>query len=264
MPEFDAPIGPASAVRATGRSLRRMTARWSVVLVAAAALLGAGAWQWLATDDTVRGTRTPASVVDVMRRVVGSARTESAIVRVQFTVDGEPKQAAVRVGKIDDRFVVGHEIDVVYDPSNPQRIAIEGVPSRTPSVPAASLCGLGLVLAVAGAVGARKVWWMRRIISRYAWVPVSSSLLETEVHGIRERTYHVLVLRDDTGTVLAERVDHGLVPQSLEPVAWVAGLGRPRFVVAPPGGAPTIPMKPARRVRRAAGADTPWRGSQPA
>ena len=127
-----------------------------------------------------------------------------------------------------------------------------------------SLAGLGIMVAFAGSVGARKVWWMRRVVGQFAWVPVNSALVETEVQGIRERAHKLLVLRDDTGTVMVERVDHALIPATLEPVAWVAGLGRRRFVVAPPGGGPVIPVKPVRRLRRPDPLEAQWRDSRPA
>jgi hypothetical protein len=213
--------------------------------------MGTGAWQWIDADEPARTVRTPGTVVGTTTRVVGSGRTESGFVTVSFTVDGTERRATIRVGELGDRYAVGAAVDLVYESSNPDRVTLDGVPAPHSGVPAAGLCGLGALVAIAGAVGARKVYWMHRIVGRYAWVPVDSSFVETEVSGgLRERSHLLLMLRDDTGTVFVERVDLGVIPPSLEPVAWVAGLGRPRFVVAPPGGAPLIPVKPVRRLPR--------------
>jgi hypothetical protein len=141
----------------------------------------------------------------------------------------------------------------VYEPTNPDRVAIVGEATRPSGIPAANLLGLGAVIALAAGVGVRKVRWIRRIIAHYAWVPVACALVEIPIAlGLRERSHTLLRLWDESGTVVVERADHGLMPTSLVPIAWVAGLGRPRFVVSPPGGARLIPVKPVRQLARTA------------
>jgi hypothetical protein len=133
-------------------------------------------------------------------------------------------------------------------------VVIAGVPTRTSGIPAAGVVGLGAMLAVVAGFGLHKAWWMRRVVDRFAWEPVTCELVEVAVsYGLRERSNTLLRLHDPTGTVVVQRVGFGLMPPTLEPVAWVAGLGRSRFVVAVSGGAPLFAVRPVRRADRPAG-----------
>jgi hypothetical protein len=251
MTMFEVPVGPASDLVATRRGLHRIAIRWALVAMAALVLLSLGTWRWLHRDKPVEGPRTPAAVVDVVTHVVGWGRTHSGFVTVEFTIDGQSQRSRVKVGNIGNRFAEGDVIDVVYEPTNPDRVAIVGEATRSSGVPAASLLGLGALIALAAGVGVRKVRWIHRIIADYAWVPVTCALVEIPVAlGLRERSHTLLRLWDESGTVVVERADHGLIPPSLVPIAWVAGLGRPRFVVSAPGGARLIPVKPVRQHAR--------------
>ena len=248
MSMFEVPVGPASDVLATRRGLHRIAGRWAIVALAAFLLMSLGAWRWARHDEPVSGPQTSATVVDVVTRVVGWGRTHSGFVTVEFSVDGQPHRSRVGVGDIGNRYAEGDVIDVMYEPTNPDRVAIAGEATRSSGIPAASLVGLGAVIALAATVGIRKVCWIHRIIADYAWVPVASALVEIPVAlGLRERSHTLLRLWDASGTVVVERADHGLMPATLVPIAWVAGLGRPRFVVAAPGGTRLIPVKPVRQ-----------------
>jgi hypothetical protein len=248
---FDAPVGPASDVVATRRGMQRIALRWAVVVATALVLISLGAWRWIDADKPVTGPHTSANVVEVVTRVVGWGRTRSGFVTIEWTADGQPHRSTVGVGDTGSRYATGDTIEVVYDENNPARVAIVGEASRPSGVPAASLLGLGATIALAGGFGLRKVRWIHRIIADYAWIPVTCELVEIPVtQSMRERSHTLLRLWDTTGTVVVERADHGLIPPSVVPTAWVAGLGRPRFVVAPPGGAPLIPVKPVRQLAR--------------
>jgi len=255
MTMFEAPVGPASDLVATRRGLNRIAIRWALVAIVAVVLLSLGTWRWIHSDNRVQGPRTSATVVDVVTHVVGWGRTHSGFVTVEFSVDGQVQRSRVKVGDVGSRYQPGDVIDIVYESTDPDRVAITGEATRSSGVPAASLLGLGAVIAAAAAVGVRKVRWIHRIVADYAWVPVASALVEIPVAlGPRERSHTLLRLRDESGTVVVERADHGLMPASLEPIAWVAGLGRPRFVVSAPGGARLIPVKPVRHLARTAAA----------
>jgi hypothetical protein len=94
------------------------------------------------------------------------------------------------------------------------------------------------------------VRWIRNVLGSYAWVDTRSVVIEVPVtNGSRVRARTVLRLHDATGTVVVERLGVGQFAPSVAPTAWVAGLGRSRFVVAPVGGAPVLAVRPVRRVR---------------
>ncbi len=244
------PVGPALDVVATRRGVRKIARRWAAVALAAAALLALGTWRWTVRDHPVQGVSATGVVVDREERVVGWGRTRSGSVTIDVTTNDQTRRATVDLGEHIDQYQLGDPVDVVFNADQPDRVAIAGVPTRSSGVPAAGIFGMGVGLAAVAGVGLRKTWWMRRVVDRYAWVPVTAERHEVAVHlGRRERSNTLLHLHDATGTVIVQRVGNAFMPLELEPVAWVAGLGGSRFVVAPPGGGPIYAVKPVRRAK---------------
>src|SRR5438045_1604041 len=118
--------------RDTRRSLRR---RWLVVAgvaLVAVTSLAAGVLR-LAASRTDRslgdwGVRADATVVEVVSRTVARDRTPDGSIRLRFQPSGAgPRGALVDVGRAVGGYQQGDTVRIVYDPSDPSRIALVGV-----------------------------------------------------------------------------------------------------------------------------------------
>jgi hypothetical protein len=152
-----------------------------------------------------------------------------------------------------DRYHDGDTVDVRYATGDPSSVGIVGETTVTPGVPAAVFVIFGFVLVLMAAVGLRHVFRARRIVRDHEWLamPATVRALPFEV-GMRQRALRVVIVHDPANHVAisAEPVGLKRLPEDVAPLAWVAGLGEPQFVVAPPGGHKVVLVERLKRRRR--------------
>ncbi len=242
--------GLAVAMRtpATRRSLRR---RWLIVaavaLAAAAVLVVAGMARRADTRAAALqhdGTRAPATVVSVDNTPFGRARLADGPVEVSFEAAGQSRQATVDVGGAVDAYTAGQAVDVVYDPADPGRVELVGVPPQRRGVPVAPPLILGVLLAAMAAVAGRHAAQIAHVLRHEGWLFVRSRLArDARTAGLRQRARTLVIVDTPGGPLTVEPLGLSRVDPGFAPEVWIAGLGARTLVLATPGGGHVVGVR---------------------
>ena len=247
---------PGIAVPATRRAVRRRLLAFGAVVAAGVALLMVAVVVAVGLSRTTSaiddGVARTAVVVDVASRPANARSNRDGTVTVELSQDGATRRAAINVYRVDE-YHEGQRVDVRYAPGDPSHVAIVGEDPVTPGVPALALGAFGVLVTLIGVTALRHVGQARRVLRRHEWLatPATVRALPFEV-GMRQRSLRVVIVQDpaEHRAVSAEPVGLRRLPDEVAPMAWVAGLGEPRFVVAPPGGGRVVLVEQLKRRRR--------------
>jgi hypothetical protein len=221
------------------------------------------------------GEQADAIVTEVDRRTVGRARTADGSVRVRFepaapSRSGAPPDgssgadageipakvvtevdAVVDVGAAVAERTVGETVRIVYDPSDPSRVALVGIDRPRRGLPAVVALGLGSVLGVMAALARRRAWRIGRVVRREPWWPLGSRLVQVpQSVGVRAGSRTLVVLDAPLGSLVVEPVGLGRLDPTFAPEAWAAGLDGPVTVLAAPAGGHVLEVRRVSGVGR--------------
>jgi hypothetical protein len=238
--------GRAIDLPSTHRSLRWSAALVATFAVMALALLVAGAGLWWREHEVISladtGVRTTGTVTAVQSRVVARERHTIGTIDVVYDVNGESRQTRFDVINHVVQYHPGDRVDVAYDAAQPDRVDLVGdvaasqgfVPWEVPL----AFAGLALLLS---AIAVRHLRTVRGVVRDHEWLAVPA-VRKPATRAWRGRGSTVVELGEPASPerVVASPVGIRALPPTIEPVAWVAGWGQRRFVVAPPGGRPLL------------------------
>ena len=161
---------PATRAAADGaRQRARAAVATSAAALVAAFLIG-GVMARADADLHARGVRTVGTVVEVQP----DGRYSSGGAEVSFPSAGGQSTRHVDLGGYADDYSAGDQVDVLYDPAQPDRLTIDDVPYEPPWTT------WPMVVAVLGTlIGGPLASWLlatrrrtRRLLSAGAWAPV--------------------------------------------------------------------------------------------
>jgi hypothetical protein len=238
----------AKRIAATRRSLLRRRTIVFVLSLATVVMLVAAVQMAFAVTRAAElqtsGVPAGATVVAVNVRIVTRARFANGEVRVRYDIDGQTHEASVFMEDEIRAYHVDDPVHIVYDPADPSRVEIQGVPAPVRGVPVVVLVALGSVLAGMALISGRHWRLIARIVRDEPWLAVRSRLTqESWSIGLRQRAKTLVILETPNGEVTVEPVGLGRVDPTFTPQAWVAGLGARTMVLAVPGGGHVIAVR---------------------
>lgn len=246
-------------LRATRRRVQATLVLAAFGVAVGVALLVASGVAWSSQRTLVSldhpGARTPATVTAVASRVVARERHVIGSITVSFTQGTTPREHTFFVNNNVTRYQVGQPVQVAYDPADAAQVHLVGDDAASQGkVPWEVIGGVGLLVIGLAGIGAKHVLGARRILRAHEWVAVPAALRSTP-KGLRSRGGSVVELGEARSPerIVAEAVTVRALPANIGPVAWVAGWGEKRLVVAPAGGCPALLV----RVLSDLGADAP-------
>jgi hypothetical protein len=241
-------LAPAATQPATRRALRRSTVL--VALFAASAVLlttlGVGLWwrQHSLSSLSTTGVRTTATVDSIESHTVARERHTIGSIDVTYGAEGQPRHTKFDVSINVTQYHTGDKVAVAYDRSQPDRVDLIDEPAASQGfVPWEVPAAFAVLAAVMAAIAIRHLRSYRRILRRHEWLAVPA-VLKGVSRRLPGRGTTVVELGESTSPerIVASAVGIRALPPTVEPVAWVAGWGERRFVLAPPGGSPLLLM----------------------
>lgn len=246
---FDEALGqPAYALAATRATLRRSSALVAFGVVSAVVLVGLGARLWWVqhtlTNLATGGVHTTATVDSVNARSVAREHHVIGYIDTSFTVDGQPRTARFDVSTHVVQYHNGDKVEVAYAAGDPGFVDLVNDPAASRGfLPWELSAAFGVVAALMSGIAIRHLRSYRQLLKTNEWLAVPAVLKATSPR-VRGRGTTVVELGEASSPerVVGSTVGIRALPPTVEPVAWVAGWGRRRFVVAPPGGHPLLLM----------------------
>ena len=246
-------FGAALDAPATRRCMRRRRMGGAAIVPVVAALVGLAVLLWRMDRDGVAADAGEVHVTAVIEAVEasGSGEHSAGTMTLSFAdAAGVDHQRVVAV--TDVRLLrVGQDVDVAYDPDDPDDVAVVSDPAPIPwFVPALG----ALVLACVGVDVAVRLRRTTAVLATNPWVEVTSKVLQIPLLAGPSNVVTMIELHGapDDGVVLATAAGVRARPMAdLAPRTWVAGDGH-RFYLAAPGGAPVVR---AKRIRLRPGAE---------
>jgi hypothetical protein len=238
--------GAATELPATRVALRR-----SVVLIVLFSVMAiglavgaAGSWwsqhQVMSLDDV--GVRTTGTVTSVQSRIVARERQVTGSIDVAYDVGGRSQQHRFGVSNHVAQYHQGDRVDLAYDPSDPTSVDLVGEPVASQGfVPWEVLAAFAVLALLLSGVAVRHLRRVSRVLASNEWLAVPA-VRKPSTRAWRGRGTTVIELGEPSSPerVVASPVGIRALPPTIEPIAWVAGWGERRFVVAPPGGRPLL------------------------
>jgi hypothetical protein len=246
---FEAALGrSAFELPATRSSLRRSEIFVALLVAAAIGLLVLGGvlrWrQYELTSLASTGRVTTATVESVDTHTVGREHHIIGDVTVRYTVDGQARSARFDVSNHVLRYHDGDLVPLAYDPQQVGRVDLVDEPAASQGllpweIPTAFAVMAGLM----GAIAVRHLRSQRRLLKANEWLAVPA-VLRPSTRRLRGRGTTVVELGEAASPerVVATPIGIRALPPTVEPLAWVAGWGGRRFVLAPEGGRPLLLM----------------------
>ena len=163
---------------------------------------------------------------------------------MSYSVAGRAQPVRFDVSNHVQQYHDGDRVDVAYDADQPDRVDLVNEPAASRGflpweVPTAFAALAGLMSAIA----VRHLRGAKRLLGAHEWLAVPA-VLRPSSRGLRGRGTTVVELGEPASPerVVASAVGMRALPPTVEPVAWVAGWGKERFMLAPPGGRPLLLM----------------------
>jgi hypothetical protein len=197
-----------------------------------------------------RGVQADATVVAVDAQPVGRGQTLQGSVRLRFQAGGQTREATVYVGRAVGQYQPNQQVRVVYDPSDPMRVALLGKPGSARGVPPAALLGAAALLTAMALAAGRHVRQISHLVHHEPWQVVRSQLVQVpQSFGFRQGSRTLVVLDTPSGGLTVEPIGLSRVDARFAPQAWVVGLDAGTtvdtgtIVLAAPGGGHLVAVR---------------------
>jgi hypothetical protein len=267
---------PASELPATRSALRRSSVLVALFALSAIVLLVFGGvlrWrQYQMTNLATTGVRATATVDSVESRAVAREHHIIGLINVTYPVGGQPQRARFDVSTHVVQYHEGDKVEVAYDRAHPDQADLVNDPAASRGfVPWELPFAFALVAGFMAGIAIRHLRSYRRVLGSHEWLAVPA-IRKPASGRVRGRGTTVVELGEASSPerIVATVVGIRAMPPTIEPIAWVAGWGSRKFVLAPPGGRPLLLMQrlsdvgvDAETDRAADGSSAPLAGDVP-